>query len=592
MATPSSSATTPSPRPRYLQTTAVLAPSASPSKDENLSVKEERERAVQKFLARAELSQLARGLRTRLSYVGFKATHNLLHNTLPDLEAQAQNHATSSRPSMTKPGNNHYNNPATQGNSAMAPTSSSKVSSRKGAMPPPPPVTASAAQSLYTSLLQPPPSKRARTIHNPQDPPVPASTKPKPSTPPRKTTKATRNAQSAQPKPKTRKDGKGKRREAGRGSGSTRSRVLPASSLESEGFANEEDDMKAAATLTSLLHSRPSISGTASSPRSSLSTGSDPGSSHSYSHYAQSSTRTTVPTPLQDNPYRLPYARATTPPRGRTSSLPQASSSRNTTPKTQGRPSTGRLLGQTTPHAPSDTEAADLMLFLATSPSPVRPTAVKDRDPTDSPGFRSLTGSSGLKGRVLFGSGNDDRGSPGGRPLRRDATGSFSSTTTEPNEPTGGQERLIGIPVTSSLLNPNHNRASANNSLQEISVIPPSTTTDQNVSQLLPPPASPSRTSRPQPAPNERPRSVPTPSDSTPAAPPTPGSVPFNLHEYINVSPSPATTAPPSKLNSLRADVGRKLFEEHHGIGSGGRENIPGHSSGLGAGIDLVKSTT
>ena len=35
-------------------------------------------------------------------------------------------------------------------------------------------MSANAAQSLYASILAPPPAKRARTIHNPEDPPVPA----------------------------------------------------------------------------------------------------------------------------------------------------------------------------------------------------------------------------------------------------------------------------------------------------------------------------------------------------------------------------------------------------------------------------------
>jgi hypothetical protein len=44
-------------------------------------------------------------------------------------------------------------------------------------MGPPAPVTASAGQSLFASLLGPPPAKRARTIRNPEDPPVPAPSK-------------------------------------------------------------------------------------------------------------------------------------------------------------------------------------------------------------------------------------------------------------------------------------------------------------------------------------------------------------------------------------------------------------------------------
>jgi hypothetical protein len=93
--------------------------------------------------------------------------------------------------------------------------------------------------------------------------------------------------------------------------------------------------------------------------------------------------------------------------------------------------------------------------------------------------------------------------------------------------------------------------------------------------------------------------------------------VPFNFNDFINVSPSPAA-APPGFINgqmksglssSLRADVGRKLFEEEqqrhqtvtkgHGHGDGKTQEFgealdgdhTGRSSlGLGAGIDLLQS--
>jgi len=42
----------------------------------------------------------------------------------------------------------------------------------------------------------------------------------------------------------------------------------------------------------------------------------------------------------------------------------------------------------------------------------------------------------------------------------------------------------------------------------------------------------------------------------------------------------------------MHVDIGRRLFEEHHGLnGAGGRaEGAAGAKNGLGAGIDLVKS--
>ena len=450
-------------------------------------------------------------------------------------------------------------------------------------MPPPPSVTASATQSLFSSLLQPPPSKRARTIHNPQDPPVPPPTKPRPATPTRKTGKTQRGPPSSQSKGKAKKDVKGKKRETG----PSRRIITPQSTLGSEDFVDNDDDMKAAATLTSLLHSRPSMSVTASSPRSSLSAGSEGGSTQPYPHYAQSSTRTaaTGSSALSEEiTFNPRFARSSTPPPSsrhvRTQSLPHVGS---TTPKMQAQSGHRKSNNTTTPHPPSDTEAADLMLFLATSPSPVRPTTAKDRDAKDTSAFRTLSGNPGLKGRVLFsssGQGNDDMSGATGKTPRREAGSNFSSISSIGGESIGGPSATPSSP-----LNP-HTRTSRVDRQSN----------DLNDSRskrypLLPAPTSPTRA-----RPIERAASVPISSEPRSAgvtASPTPkGS--FNLHDYLNVSPSPAAAGPSSKLSTLRANVGRKLFEEHHGMGSGasGRENVSASSSGgLGAGIDLVKSS-
>ena len=492
-----------------------------------------------------------------------------------------------------RPGSNHYNNPATQGNSAMVAGASGRGLSRKGTMLPPASATASATQSLFSSLLQPPPSKRARTIHNPEDPPVPPPPKARPATPLRKTAKASRAPSSKSLKSKSRKDVKGKKRETAPSS----RLITPQSTLGSEGFVDNDDDMKAAATLTSLLHSRPSVSVTASSPRSSMSAGSDGGSAQSYSqHFTQSSARTTAPTslaPSAENSFNVRYARSTTPPpssrHARTQSLPHVGSSA-TTPKAQVRPADKRLSKTTTPHPPSDTEAADLMLYLATSPSPVRPTTSKDRDGKDSPAFRSLSGSTGLKGRVLFpgsGQGPDGRSSPANRALRRDGSSTFGSTSSiEGDSSQAGASGPVRAPVPSSPLNPHVRPAHRSGDLGEPS------TGDVRGAQLLLAPSSPTRA-----RPLERSASVPITSESrSTAATGSPIGSGFNLHEFLNVSPSPAASGASSKLSSLRANVGRKLFEEHHGLNSGasGRENVAAGTApagGLGAGIDLVKSS-
>ncbi|KAI0696925.1 hypothetical protein BC835DRAFT_830795 [Cytidiella melzeri] len=619
MTTPSSSATTPSPRPSHLAASPATASASISSRSSSLTIKEERQRAIQRFFANAELSQLARGLRTRLSYASFKAMHNLAHNTLPDLEAQAQSQAASSKSSANRP----VSNTATPGSSANA-QASSRGLTRKGTMPPPPPVTASATQSLFSSLLQPPPSKRARTIHNPQDPPVPPPTKSTPATPPRKSpSKASRasNPSASASKSKARKGAKGKGRDAGPSS----RLITPQSTLSSEGFIENEDDMKAAATLTSLLLARPSKSGSASSPRSSISGASDAGSSHSFSHYAQSSTRTTAPSSVtlsQEGSFHGPFPRSKTPPveprHARTQSLPQISSfsgNGNTTPKAQARHLGSRLSSSSTQYPSTDTEAADLMLFLATSPSPVRASTTKDKESKDMAAFRSLGGQPTLKGRVLFpslGSGPEERTA---RPLRRDPTSSFSSVLSsstelidDPADADGSShEHLIGIPLPSSPLNPRAIKRSRSDSTSHLNVpapptvIPP-TPTDDCPAPLLPSPSSSNQVTRPRAISEfglmERASSVPALSEVKPSpyAPPTPNSAPFNFNEFINVSPSPAVQGTPAKLTSLRANVGRKLFEEHQGMGGSAvnnREGLSGHTgpAGLGAGIDLLQSS-
>ena len=69
----------------------------------------------------------------------------------------------------------------------------------------------------------------------------------------------------------------------------------------------------------------------------------------------------------------------------------------------------------------------------------------------------------------------------------------------------------------------------------------------------------------------------------------------FNFNDFINASPSP--TRPPQKPNlGLRADVGRRLFEEEQSklgvslVGHSSRGRTPEQQKGLGASIDLVKT--
>jgi hypothetical protein len=486
-------------------------------------------------------------------------------------------------------------------------------------MQPPPPMTASATQSLFSSLLQPPPSKRARTIHNPEDPPVPPPAKAKPITPPRKSpNKATRasNSSVSGGKSKGRKDVKGKKRESSNNVGPSSRLITPESTLDAEDFAESEADMKAAATLTSLLLGRPSMPGSTTSPRSSFSAASDAGSSHSFSNYAQSSARTTAPSvaPLtSESTFPGSFPRSITPPaevrHARTQSMPHISNFGNTTPKAQARPSTSRLTGSNTPHAPTDTEAADLMLFLATSPSPAR--ANTSKDAKDITSLRSLGGQSALKGRVLFpssSSGPENHAHSSSTSLHRETTGSFGSNlsvATQPiGDPTNVTDRLTGTPLAPSSLGPRAIKRSRSDSTTHLNIpapptIIPPTPTDELARPLLPTPSSPRHLSRPRAISEydgERAASVPAPSEIKydPFLPPTPSNALFNFNDFINVSPSPATQGTSAKLNGAGVNVSRMLFEDHQGMPNGStREGPQGHasSSRLGASIDLLKSS-
>jgi len=77
--------------------------------------------------------------------------------------------------------------------------------------------------------------------------------------------------------------------------------------------------------------------------------------------------------------------------------------------------------------------------------------------------------------------------------------------------------------------------------------------------------------------------------------------VDFNFNDFINASPSPSRgpVVPAPKANlGLRADVGRKLFEEeqlrHAMSGFGGQspgKRPPDERAALGAGIDLMQQS-
>ena len=506
---------------------------------------------------------------------------------------------------------NNYNNPgvhtstnANQSNTArskgsMAPpalsasASASSIGASRSPHYPPSSRSANAGQSLYASILQLPPAKQARTIHNPRDPPIPAPTRP-PAMPRSRrgsTTKGSDQHTSGRPRALSLAEGtrsytKSRRedvvptnrhKDKGRGhKGKQKERIGGSMSNISQ---DTDMDLKAAATLTSLLmHSRPSVTASTTSPRSSASAGSDSGSTQSFSHFAQSSARmtagsssatTTAPSsqtlPALEGSISARVNRSTTPPNGLTSGHSQGSvfGISNGTPRSK----------------PTDNEAADLMLFLATSPSPVRPSTNREKDAKDSAAYRALDGSAGLrtKGRVLFGEGSGDgKGGRSGPSRALGSDGSFTSSNGDVNMSDIGSEgatlpqrRLDAPPSSLSISITSEGEGGIGlEAAMEPTVIPPTPT-----EPILRQPTSLNSTVE----------NYHIASETTPRlqAPPTPGNFPFNLNEFINVSPSPAA-ALKGDIGPM-ADIGRKLFEGEQG----GAE--PNRGSALGAGIDLVK---
>ena len=444
----------------------------------------------------------------------------------------------------------------------------------------------SAVSNLYSSILAPPPAKQARTIHNPSDPPIAAPVRP--TTPKSRVTKSSAH-DGNHPQPKGRHSNKTSkapvspnRRKNKRASVDKGKQKQHSGNMD----VDRDIDMKAAATLTSLfMHHRPSIAGSASSPRSSID-GSELGSVYSLSQFAQSSARTMsagnppapVSAPSSTTIAVDPGLRPQTPPSG--------SQVQHTTPRP----------------APTDTEAADLMLFLATSPSPARP----NKDARDMAAYRALSGGSGplrSKGRVLFSSTSTADPPSGHEDV---STGTAGTSYIQPALARGGESSFtssissIGtdlVGATSGLGDASHG-TSVNMSLSEPSQLLPSAPLP-----LLPSaPASPAGRRELISSPKAEfigiagGGGIPTPLD-------------FNFHEFINASPSPSRG--PSQAHGggaghksslgLRADIGRKLFEDEqmrhahiHSLQAVTPSTMRGPDNrqedyALSAGIDLVQ---
>ncbi|KAF8150024.1 hypothetical protein B0H34DRAFT_785256 [Crassisporium funariophilum] len=612
MATPSSSATSPSPPMPYLPHAPGHQQQAASSTSSDEVEREQRKKAVQKFLARAEISMVTRALRARLSYASYKATHNIPHVALRELEAQTQNQSQTASFNRTiaakrkaAGATNYYNNPATQGSGSAGAGTLRRGGS--GVMAPPtssssprthyPHINGTPGYSGYNEIASssrnpgqaptPPPTGLARTIHNPSDPPVPAPLRPAPS-PRARVPKSSPRNQASRSQPKAKQTTKAPkvppspdRRKTKRASVDKGKQKQHANDMDVDG----DVDMKAAATLTSLLmHHRPSIAGSASSPRSSID-GSEVGSVYSLSHFAQSSARTTsaaVPAPLSAAP---------------------SSSSITTEPV---------IRNQTPPRpAPSDNEAADLMLFLATSPSPARPA---NKDSKDMAAYRALGGGAGplrSTGRVLF-------PSTSAADLPPDREEYTAGTSYRPPALTRGGDNSFTTSIFASGsdlgMGPRSGASDQPRSRGGSSTpTAPPPASASGPTQLLPPAPLPLLPSAPaSPAGRKEGNASPKPGIVVAGGPSNPAMVEFNFHEFINASPSPSRVTPGGhgggtvhKPNlGLRADVGRKLFEEEqmrhahaHAIqvataaaaaagGPGKRQE----ERALGAGIDLVQS--
>ena len=465
---------------------------------------------------------------------------------------------------------NYYNNPNTTGSHPSGANSSSRRPTNPPRSPFPAPEagrhannTGSSSQTLFTSILAPPVAKQTRTILNANDPPVAAPVRPAPS--PR--LGEPRGARTIAPGGSK---GRGSKADAKRGSGKApggkrgdKRRRLSGPEVDADG----DVDMRAAATLTSLLYNhRPSVSNSAGSPRSSMD-GSENGSQHSFSHYAQSSTRT-IPSATASTSSIVNAGATSLGPRASVSSAGSSSQKARTPPPTISQSPLSQPQQMTPkPAQPNDSEAADLMLYLATSPSPARPS---NKETKDQAAYRVLSGGNSslrTKGRVLFpGPGTDIPGTVDARGLvsraqagRDPSLNAYGST----HSPRRGLTEIVSEGVSRAPSMPIAAMRSSSN--------------------LLPPPPLPGPTSTPN-SPAGRDNGSPRPSSAQ-------GD--FNFSEYINASPgSPVRGVPATKANlGLRADVGRKLFEEEQmrmNMNSG-----KGHSQGerpLGAGIDLLKS--
>ncbi|EJD07024.1 uncharacterized protein FOMMEDRAFT_165657 [Fomitiporia mediterranea MF3/22] len=465
--------------------------------------------------------------------------------------------------------------------------------------PPPSPGMSSGpsnpSRSLFASILSLPPAKRARTIHNPDAPLVPPPSPPPQAQSKRSPKKSTKKGKEPAGSGKGRavdKKGKGKGKErekkgaSGRGRANSISSIHTHSSFSAETDNVNDTDMKAAETLTDLLFSR--TTGTAS-PRSSfsaptsasrtapagptigahsLSKASSASSvaagagSQSGSHVRTASNASTasVSTNIMERDHRaspgavkMETRRSATPtvtPRLSTRTAPGLSVGGSLSAQAT------HVFGAPVPSGQhsADSEAADLMLLLANSPSPARPTVPRDHD---------ITRNAYAAGRVLFPSGSNgsgqasELGSVGSRSLTRSMGGSSlsgeSAEMIRENEQRAWSDTATTPPSSQGEASPPH--------IPKTAIGPP--TPEQNDGPTASPDSRPSSLSLGQLLPS--PPSLPQTGPQTPAPA-------FRLTDYINVTPSPAAPASASQTSAVpHPSASSQPFPSSLGSGPSGR---------------------
>ncbi|KAG8911110.1 hypothetical protein FRC00_007058 [Tulasnella sp. 408] len=404
MATPSSQKTTPSP-PTHPASLMSLDATGSPSSLKRARPGDQSAPNLDAFLQRAHIGKLASELSTRLKYAAFKTS-----NRISDLPFTSVERQFTSKP---RPSPSAIQQQQRQQQHTLPPKH--KLTHTQSMPPPPSP----GGQSLYSALLGSnpmPPAKRARHDGSPNlggtsrhAPPPTASQFIDPN--------GTRNIHNSGKRP--------------------------------QGSSNEPDDITAAATLTSLLLNRPN---SRSEGGSSLSRTS---SAASVTTFVQSS-QPTLSQQSQVTAASSSFVRSQSfGVHSRTGSNVTITASSQPLPERPTRPKTPQT---------DDAQAAELMLFLATSPSPARSNHSRTRS-------ESRPGALLPKARVLF-TGNDT--APGVTQTPKAVTSNNNQPKLEP------AAALLPTPSSSSQLLPPASPSSSNASFNIGDYI--------NTSPLPPPP--------------------------------------------------------------------------------------------------------